>query len=270
MQHYLERMRTELELRRYSPRTAESYLPALERYFLRKGHAIERLDTEHLRSYILEMVKRGAASQTVHVHLNAIKFFYREICRIQTPINISFPKREGRLPVVLSHEEIERMIAVTPNGKHKLIIALAYGAGLRVSEVKDLSVRDIDFDRACIHVKHGKGAKDRITLLPELLMESLRHIAEIRDPLLPVFANVYGRRLTKETFQKVVQHALRKAGISKAATFHSLRHSFATHLLENGTDIRYVQELLGHANIRTTQRYTHVTSYALHAIRSPL
>jgi len=228
------------------------------------------LDIEHLRSYILEMVKRGAASQTVHVHLNAIQFFYREICGIRTSINIPYPKREGRLPVVLSHGEIERMIAVTPNEKHKLIIALAYGAGLRVSEVKDVSVRDIDFDRECIFIKHGKGAKDRITLLPERLRDSLRSLVAASDPASPVFASMRGGKLTTETLQKIVQHALARAGISKPATFHSLRHSFATHLLENGTDVRYVQEMLGHANIRTTQRYTHITNPAIRNIRSPL
>lgn len=257
-------------IRNYSPRTIESYLSALTAYFRRKPGTEDRLDIEHLRSYILEMVQRGAASQTVHVHLNAIQFFYREICRVRTPINIPYPKREGRLPVVLSHEEIERMIAVTPNEKHKLIIALAYGAGLRVSEVKDLLVRDIDFDRACIHIKSGKGAKDRVTLLPDRLMDSLRQLSVLKQGSDPVFFSERGGKLTTETLQKVVQHALQKAGITKDATFHSLRHSFATHLIENGTDIRFVQELLGHANIRTTQRYTHVTRPALRTIKSPL
>ena len=257
-------------MRNYSPRTIESYLSALTAYFRRKSVAEDQLDIGHLRSYILEMVQRGAASQTVHVHLNAIQFFYREICGIRTPINIPYPKREGRLPVVLSHEEIERMIAVTPNMKHKLIIALAYGAGLRVSEVRDLVIRDIDFDRACIHIKCGKGAKDRVTLLPDRLMDSLRQLSVFRQGSDPVFISERGGKLTTETLQKVVQHAMQKTGIIKPATFHSLRHSFATHLLENGTDIRYVQELLGHSNIRTTQRYTHVTQPVLRTIQSPL
>jgi len=257
-------------LRKYSPRTIESYVSALTTYFRQKSGAADHLDVEHLRSYILEMVRRGAASQTVHVHLSAIQFFYREICGIRTPINVSYPKREGRLPVVLSHDEIERMIAVTPNEKHKLMIALAYGAGLRVSETKDLLMRDIDVDRACIHIKHGKGAKDRITLLPERLVCQLRSIVATGDPAQPVFASMRGGKLTTETLQKIVRHALKRAGIAKPATFHSLRHSFATHLLENKTDIRFVQELLGHANIKTTQRYTHVTQPALCAIRSPL
>jgi site-specific recombinase XerD len=270
MQQHLERMRTELILRNYSPRTIESYLSALAAYFRRKEHSVDRLDMEHLRSYILEMAERGAASQTVRVHLHAITFFYREICGVRTPIHIPYPKREGRLPVVLSHDEIEGMMDATTNVKHRLIIALAYGAGLRVSEVKDLLVRDIDFDRACIHVRQGKGAKDRLTLLPERLLGDLRRLAVVTDPHQPVFVSARGGTLTTETLQKVVQHALQRAGIAKPATFHSLRHSFATHLLENGTDIRFVQELLGHANIRTTQRYTHVTQPALRAIRSPL
>jgi integrase/recombinase XerD len=270
MQHFLDAMRSELTLRRYSPRTAESYIPALERYFRHKGSDFAQLDTEHLRSYILRMVHQGVASQTVHVHLHAIAFFYREICGIKQSIIIRYPKRESRLPVILSHEEIVRMIAVTLNKKHQLVIALAYGAGLRVSEVKDLRVQDLDFDRGCIHVKHGKGAKDRVTLLPECLRNPLRSFTETVHPTVPVFASARGGKLTTETLQKVVQHALRNARIAKPATFHSLRHSFATHLLENGTDVRYVQALLGHANIRTTQRYTQVTNPALRRIRSPL
>ncbi len=270
MEHYLASVRRELTLRRYSPRTAESYIPALERYFRHKGRDLAHLDTEHLRSYILAMAERGAASQTVHVHLNSILFFYREICGIRQSVDIRYPKRQGRLPVVLSHAEIERMMAATPNEKHKLIIALAYGAGLRVSEVKNLAIRDLDFDRGCIHVKHGKGAKDRITVLPDRLRDALRRLSATNGPMQPVFASMRGGKLTAETLQKVVQHALNKANITKPATFHSLRHSFATHLLENGTDIRYVQALLGHANIRTTQRYTHVTNPALRNIKSPL
>lgn len=257
-------------IRNYSPQTIESYLSALTAYFRRKPGTEDRLDLEYLRSYILEMVKRGAASQTVHVHLNAIKFFYREICSVSAPIDIPCPRKEGRLPVVLSHDEIERMLAATPNEKHKLIIALAYGAGLRVSEVRDITIGDIDFDRACISVRRGKGAKDRITLLPERIVGTLRRLAAVASPTEPVFASMRGGRLTTETLQKIVQQALCKAGITKPATFHSLRHSFATHLLENGTDLRYVQELLGHANIRTTQRYTHVTAPAIRAIQSPL
>lgn len=270
MEHELASVRRELTLRKYSPRTVENYIPALERYFRHKGHDLAHLDTEHLRSYILAMVERGAASQTVHVHLNAILFFYRELCGIRQSVGIRYPKKQSRLPVILSHAEIERMIAATPNEKHKRIIALAYGAGLRVSEVRDLVVRDIDFDRKCIHIKCGKGAKDRMTILPERLMDTLQRCTATSTPMQPVFPSERGGKLTTETLQKIMQHALWRADIMKPATFHSLRHSFATHLLENGTDIRFVQELLGHANIKTTQRYTHVTHLALHAIRSPL
>jgi integrase/recombinase XerD len=270
MQHFLERMRTELILRRYSSQTSRSYLSALTLYFRRKTGAYDRLDVEHLRSYILEMVERGAASQTVRVHLHAILFFYREICKNTTSITIPYPKREGRLPVVLSHDEIVRMIAATQNGKHRLMISLAYGAGLRVSEVITLRVRDLDLPGRQIHLKAAKGNKDRVTVFPESIGTDIQNLIAGRSPTNLVFESERGGSLSARTAQMVFAQALSKAGICKSATFHSLRHSFATHLLENGTDVRYVQAMLGHANIRTTQRYTQVTNPALRKIKSPL
>lgn len=270
METALQLMKAALQLRRYSPKTTCSYLAAIRRYFTSTEASHAAVNVGHLQRYILQMVENGMASRTIHLHLNAIKFYYREVAKDPTPITIHYPKKPGRLPVVLSHQEIERMITGTTNAKHALIIALAYGAGLRVSEVAQLSVRDIDFDRVCLHIKQGKGARDRLTILPESLFQALRQWVAGKQPQDPVFDSLRGGRLTTETLQKIVKQAMQRAGVHKQATFHSLRHSFATHLLEQGTDIRYVQALMGHKNIRTTQVYTQVTSPALRNIQSPL
>jgi site-specific recombinase XerD len=171
---------------------------------------------------------------------------------------------------VLSRKEIEKMIDSLKNPKHKLLIALAYGAGLRVGEAINLKIKDLDLDELTIHIKGAKGNKDRISLFSEKLLSELRELAGLMDANSYVFESSQGGKLTERTAQKVFENALKKAGIKKEATFHSLRHSFATHLLENGVDVRYVQELLGHANIRTTQIYTKVTNPALRKIKSPL
>ncbi|MDP2624989.1 MAG: tyrosine-type recombinase/integrase, partial [Candidatus Peregrinibacteria bacterium] len=156
------------------------------------------------------------------------------------------------------------------NPKHRLILAVAYGAGLRVSEVVSLRVGDLDFDRGFIHVKGGKGNRDRLTLLPDDIRLELQVCAARASPGDYLFPSNRGGRLTSRTVQKVFEQTLARARIGKSATFHSLRHSFATHLLENGVDIRYVQELLGHRNIQTTQLYTKVTHRGLSKLKSPL
>lgn len=222
-----------------------------------------------IHDFLLQKSEQDASPQTINLYINALKFFYIHVLKMQFP-DIHFAKRTKSLPVVLSRAEIERIIAATRNTKHKLIIALAYGAGLRVSEAINLKVRDIDFERMLIHLKHAKGNKDRLTVLPEKLKSLLKNFINGKTGDEFVFGSERGGKLRARTVQKIFENSLRKACIIKRATFHSLRHSFATHLLENGVDIRYVQELLGHQSIKTTQRYTQVTSSHLMGIKSPL
>ncbi|MBU0964460.1 tyrosine-type recombinase/integrase, partial [Patescibacteria group bacterium] len=163
-----------------------------------------------------------------------------------------------------------KMIDSIRNAKHKLLISLTYGSGLRVSEIVSLKVKDLDLEELVIHIKQAKGKRDRITIFPGKLKQDMQSFIDGKEKNDYVFASERGGKLSSRTAQKVFEHALKRAGIQKQASFHSLRHSFATHLLENGTDIRYVQELLGHQNIRTTQRYTQVTHTSLKKIISPL
>jgi len=270
LQELLQKIKDELRLRNYSSRTIESYLCCLVDYFKYIKIIKQEPEINLIKKYLLEKQNRGQSSQTINLHLNAIKYFYREIFKSQIPIDIKFAKTASKLPVVFSRTEIEKIINSIDNKKHRLLIALSYGAGFRVSEAINLKIKDINLEELTIHIKEAKGKKDRITIFPEKLRVDLTEIMALCDKNDFVFASNRGGKLTERTAQKISENALKNGGIKKDATFHSLRHSFATHLLENGVDVRFVQELLGHANIRTTQIYTKVTNPMLRNIKSPL
>lgn len=266
----LSNLERELTIRGFSKNTIKSYAHSLKEYFFFAGSDHNKLDILTIRDFLFKKQTEGYSPQTVALYLNAVKFYYYEVIKDYRQINIKCPKRTKKLPIVLSHYEIIHIIHAIKNEKHQLIIGLSYGAGFRISEVINLKVRDIDFESRMIHIKQSKGKKDRMTILPEKLRNDLFRFTRGKQADDYVFPSSYGGKLTARTIQKIFQNALKKAYISKKATFHSLRHSFATHLLENGTDVRYVQELLGHQNIRTTQIYTHVTNLHLKKIKSPL
>lgn len=270
LKELLVKIENELKLRNYSRKTIKSYLLCLADYFRYIKDIKRDPDVVLIKKYLLEKQAKGLSSQTINVHLHAIKYFYRELCKSNTAIDIKFAKTASKLPIVLSRDEIARIIDSIDNKKHRLLVSLSYGAGFRVSESIDLKVKDIDLKGLTMHIKGAKGNKDRISIISEKLIPDLEHLIALKDPNEYVFDSNQGGKLTERTAQKVFESALQKAGIRKDATFHSLRHSFATHLLENGVDVRYVQELLGHANIRTTQIYTKVTNPMLKNIKSPL
>ncbi|MEA1926167.1 MAG: tyrosine-type recombinase/integrase [Patescibacteria group bacterium] len=259
-----------LRIRNYSPKTIKNYLFYVNDYLVFSNRNNIKHKNKAIELFLLEKQKRGKSSPTINLALNAVKFFYREVLKSKEKIDFRCAKRSQKLPIVLSRKEIEKIIPVIYNSKHKLAISLGYASGLRVSEVASLKVKDIDLEGLTIHIKKAKGRKDRITILPEKLRVDIQNLTAGRKNNDYVFESNRGGKLTTTSLQKVFKTALGKAKIKKAATFHSLRHSFATHLLENGTDVRYVQELLGHANIRTTQIYTQVTNPKLKNIKSPL
>ena len=266
----LEKVKRELKIRSYSPKTLKSYVYALEKYFKYKKQNYQEIDLENIRNFLLYCEDKRVSAQTRNIFLNAIKFYYYNIPESRQKINIKTAKENHALPVVLSRSEISKLIESIGNSKHKLLIQISYGGGLRVSEVINLKVKDINLDELTIHIKQSKGQKDRITLLSKIIISDLSKLIALKDQNDYVFESERGGRLSTRTAQKIFENALVKSGIKKDATFHSLRHSFATHLLENGVDVRYVQELLGHNNIRTTQIYTHVTNPSLKNIQSPL
>lgn len=270
MQQYLTRAEEEMRLRNYSRQTIKSYAGCLTDFFRVKGKDFEKMDFEFIRSFLLAKQEKHYSPQTVNLYLNAIKFFYHDVIKNNQKIDLKFAKRNQKLPVVLTRDEVIRIINSIKNNKHRLMVALAYGAGLRVSEVIDLKIKDVDLNELTMHIRQAKGQKDRLTVFPKKLKAEAASLVNLRDKDDYVFASERGGKLTIRTAQIIFEKALAITGIGKDATFHSLRHSFATHLLENGVDVRYVQELLGHQNIRTTQIYTHVTNPMLRNIKSPL
>jgi integrase/recombinase XerD len=270
MQTELQKIERELKIKNYSPKTIKSYLYGLRTYFSFKDNNFTELDQENIRNFLLHCEDKNISPQSRNLFLNAIKFYYRNVLKKSDKIYIQSAKKPQSLPVVLSRIEIKKILESLKNTKYKLLLSLAYGAGLRVSEIISLKVQDLDFEELTVHIKQGKGQKDRISIMPESIENELKNLVagKVKDD--PVFASERGGILTTRTAQKIFENALRSSTIKKNATFHSLRHSFATHLLENGTDVRYVQELLGHSNIRTTQIYTQVTNPKLKNIKSPL
>lgn len=269
---YLFQVEKELRLRNYSPKTVKSYLGCLRDFFSQKNDnsGNVNIDIEFIQNFLLDKKDKGFAPQTINLFLNAIKFFYRDIVKSPIKIDLKFAKISKKLPIVLSRAEIKKIINSIGNRKHKLLISISYGSGLRVSEAINLKIKDINLEELTIHLKNAKGNRDRLTIFSEKLKAELREFIVLRDMNDYVFASERGGKLTERTAQKIFENALKKAEITKDATFHSLRHSFATHLLENGVDVRFVQELLGHQNIRTTQLYTKVTNPSIKKIKSPL
>lgn len=270
MQTEIEKTTRELKIRNYSQKTIKSYIYGLKEYFSYKKCDYEKLDTENIKDFLALLQNKNVSPETRNLFLNAIKYYYFNVVKVMQKFEIRSAKKNKSLPVVLLRDEINKILESTMNAKHKLLLALAYGAGLRVSEVINLRVNDIDLSGLTIHLKKAKGRKDRITIFPEKIKNNLESLIAGKEKDNFIFESERGGKLTERTAQKVFENSLKKASIKKNATFHSLRHSFATHLLENGVDVRYVQELLGHKNIRTTQIYTHVTNPSIKNIKSPL
>ncbi|MBI4653963.1 MAG: tyrosine-type recombinase/integrase [Nitrospirae bacterium] len=203
--------------------------------------------------------------------VNALKFYYGTMLKKRFLYEIKRPRKDKKLPVVLSKEEVAKILNAVDNIKHKAILMIAYSSGLRVSEVVKLKAEDIDSKRMLIHVKGAKGRKDRYTLLSETVLETLRAYWRKYRPQKWLFEGAReGRYLSTRTADKIFVNACEKAGIKKEVSFHTLRHSFATHLLEGGKDLRYIQELLGHTHSKTTEIYTHVSTKSLGKIVSPI
>ncbi len=269
MQTQLNLFERELKIRNYSPKTRKAYTRSLKEYFIFKKKNLNCFDENIIKNFLLYRQEK-ISPQSQGIYLGAIKFYYYNIIEIKKKINIKSAKKIRRLPIILSNQEVHEILNSISNEKHKLLVAMAYGAGLRVSEVISLKLRDLDLLGLTIHIKNAKGQKDRISVLPEKLKDVLEKNNKTKSPNDYIFINRKGGKLNARTAQKVFKNAIKKAGIKKDASFHSLRHSFATHLLENGVNIRYIQELLGHQNIRTTQTYTQLSNPQFKNIKSPL
>lgn len=259
-----------MRLAGYSQRTIKSYTNCLKKIYHRLQKPLDQITENELKQFLDKLVRKKYSPYTLNLYHASFKYAIENIYKKRFNYRFPYAKRHKKLPIILSRKEIKELIKQTKNSKHRLLLALTYGAGLRVSEIVNLQVKDLNFEELTIHLKSAKGKKDRITIFPEKLKTDLKNLTAGKSKNNFVFSSQRGGKLSPRTAQKVFKNSLKRAKIKREATFHSLRHSFATHLLENGVDIRYVQELLGHSNIRTTQRYTQITNPKLKNIKSPL
>jgi site-specific recombinase XerD len=262
----------DLQLRNYAARTVSTYVGAVARFAAHFGRSPEHLDAQHIRQYQLHLLAQKASWSRFNQTVCALRFLYS--VTLQRPgivVMIPYGKKPKTLPCVLSPDEVARLFAVLEHPRDQMLLQTAYAAGLRVSELVRLQVGDIDGQRLVLHIRAGKGGKDRLVPLSALLLQRLRHYWQRYRPQPWLFPGLGPQgHLSTGQVQRLFRRALREAGISKKASMHTLRHSYATHLLESGTDLATLQKLLGHNQLSTTVRYTHIQQSHLQRTRSPL
>jgi integrase/recombinase XerD len=268
-QEFLDKLEVELKISKNSDHTIKNYVQANKDLlnFLKKEP--ENVTEDDVKRYLSKISER--ASSSIILFLAATRYAYSNILKKDPTSGIKRPKRERKLPTVLTKQEIRKLLNNIENKKTKLIMAMLYACGFRVSELINLKIEDLDFEEKIGHVRQGKGKKDRIFNISSFLFKPLKKQIEQQKQNNHEFLFTGPKgKLTDRNIQKLLKKATEKAGIKKDVHPHTLRHSFATHLLENGTDIRLIQELLGHSDLSTTQLYAHVSSEQIKKIKSPI
>lgn len=266
-------MAEELRLRGYARRTRRTYLGHARRFLRALADHRGLPDEARIRAHLLHLLEERKVSHSyVNQRVSALEFLYARVLDLPAAVaRLPRPKRGRKLPTVLGREEVRRLLARIRNPKHRAIVMLLYAAGLRVSEVVRLRCEDVDLERGLITVRRAKGRKERVVMLADVAATAVRAYRDAYRPTDWLFPGARkGRHLHARSVQHLLKRAARRAGLDKKVTPHTLRHSFATHLLENGTDLRFIQELLGHASSTTTEIYTRVSRGRLARIRSPL
>ena len=271
-QKIIEKFNKRIIIENYSEQTIKNYLSVLKLFldWVEKRN-VDKVSNEEIQDYLFYCKnKKNYAFSTMKQVIATISFLYDKVLDKPIPKALDIKLRKPtHLPIVLSVKDISKILEVTNNLKHKTILILIYSGGLRLGELINLKIGDIDSESMKIHVRQAKGKKERYIMLSENVLNLLREYYKVYKPQNYIIEGQKGGRYSPQSVQSVFKTALKKAGIRKKATVHSLRHSFATHLLDDGTDIRYIQELLGHKRLETTQIYTHVSSYSINKIKSP-
>lgn len=273
-----QRMLDDMAMRKLSPKTQKGYVRSVKRFVHFFGRSPDEAEAEDLRRFQLHLAQSGVSAGNINGMLTGLRFFYSvTLSRPEVLAKVCHVAEEEKLPVILSPEEVSRLLAATVNLKHKAALSVAYGAGLRASEVVHLASTDIDSERMLIRVEQGKGSRDRHAMLSENLLALLRawyREGRAKRRLLPrgwLFPGLNPvNPMSTRQLSRVFHLARKAAGIDKPASLHSLRHSFATHLLEHREDIRVIQVLLGHKKLTTTARYSQVATRTLKEVKSPL
>lgn len=265
------RMIDDMMLRNLSPATQRSYLHAITKFSRHFGRSPDRLGLEDVRAFQVYLVSQGISWPALNQTVCALRFFYGvTLNRGEIPERIAYARMPRKLPAILSADEVVRFLEAVPSLKARAALTTAYAAGLRVSEVVSLKVGDIDSDRMLLQVRHGKGAKDRTVMLSAQLLDILRTYWRLTRPTDWLFPGREDGPINVTVLHSACRSAAKAAGLTKKVSVHTLRHSFATHLLESGVDIRIIQVLLGHNSLSTTARYTQVATTTIAAAQSPL
>ena len=267
-----QRFIDDLRLKNFSDDTIKVYVHAVKKFALFLGRSPDESTAQDVRAFMIRQLDRGLSRSYCVILRNALRHLFQDtLGRTDELQAVPRPKREQRLPVVLSRQEVQRLFAVVENIKHRALFMVAYDAGLRLSEVLNLRIEDIDSQRMVIRICQGKGKKDRYGRLSKGLLKLLREYWRVCRPESFLFPGAcLHKRYDVSTPGQILKTLCRKAGISKCVSMHTLRHSFATHLLEAGTNLRVIQQLLGHSNIQTTCLYTHISIEELREAPSPM
>jgi site-specific recombinase XerD len=268
---WLTKLTNEMAARKYSWETRKIYLRYNRALCAYAKKEPPEIGPDDVTSFLADMnIRCGAPASTMNLALSSLKFFYRQLLGRDIVTDQRRPAQDKQLPSVLAQPEIKKLLDTVKNPKHLLILMLVYGGGLRVSEVVKLRREDIDFERKTMFLRAAKGRKDRYVMLPEMAAAALRSYLKNKEDGWLFPGQPACNHLSIRAAEKIFDHAITKAGVTKNLSIHSLRHSFATHLLEGGTDLRYIQKLLGHTSVRTTERYAHVSARKVLRIVSPL
>ena len=261
-----------LQLKKYANNTIKTYVAQFEKFINHyKNYDLMDINENLIRNYITSLINKGQSNSYINQSINSIKFYYEIVLDMPNRFyEIERPRPQEKLPQVVSKKDVISMISFCKNIKHKCILSLLYSAGLRRSELLNLKVNDIDSNRMLIRVENGKGGKDRYTLLSKITLEDLRKYYKAYKPSEFLFEGADGGQYSPESVTKIVKRSAYLAKVNKKVTPHMLRHSFATHLLEGGTNLRMIQNLLGHNSIKTTEIYTHISNKDFKEIVNPL
>jgi len=270
----IDKLQLELEYRNFSPSSVKSYCTTMSAMEERLGKALSSITTEEFKVYLHDLIfNQRRSTSLINQHISAFKIFYSDILKNDWErIKIKRPKKVQKLPVVLSMDEVERLISVIINIKHRAMVMLLYSAGLRRSELLQIKPSDIDSENMKIHVRQGKGKKDRFTILSSKCLELLRLHYKLNRPKTYLFEpqGNEGSTIAPTSLANILKKNAQKANIKKEVSPHTLRHSFATHMLEQGVNIKLIQRFLGHTSLKTTSVYLHLTNIDLTKVKSPL
>jgi site-specific recombinase XerD len=267
-ENYLQK----LELKRYANNTVKTYITCFEKFINHyKETELMSLNENDIRMYLQKLVQEGKSDSYVNQMVNAIKFYFEIVEEMPNRFySIERPRRKETLPIVLNEEEVKGIIKVTPNLKHKALLSTLYSTGVRISELLNMELKHIDAERKRVFIPNSKGGKDRYTIISSKVIEVLRAYYKREKPKKLLFEGPTGLAYSASSVRKIILKSCKAAGVRKNVSAHTFRHSFATHLLDNGTDLRYIQVLLGHGSSKTTERYTYVSDRSTKSIINPI